>query len=235
MYHCRRSEFIGCLTILVQDVLQANIKGSFKLQPQTSLTKPTPLIAEVDERLAKIEETFLQIQEGSEENDLLKYLELSSFKNSLNSEGRTPFTLTKSIMKLPEEAFGFEISWTKPPKVNSVKNLSVLRKGDYIIFVGETNIVTMPKDEIIELIRKQENCLTLEIFRPIEKINSKEMIERLASQNTPVSCRNASSLNLDNLKRKVNDLPDTPKSHKPCNFKQPKICFQPTIGSGVIV
>lgn len=205
------------------------------LQPQSCLTKPTPLIAEIDDRLSKIEETFLQIQQGSEDNDLLKYLELSHHKNSTNSEGRTPFTLTKTITRQLDEAFGFEISWTKPPKVNSVKTLSGLRKGDYIIFVGETNIVTKPKEEVIELIRNQGNCLTLEIFRPIDRINSKEMIERLASQNTPVANKNASSLNLDNIKRKVSDLTETPKSHKSCNFKHPKICFQPTIGSGVIV
>lgn len=230
MYHYRRSEFIGCLAVLVKDVLEMNIEGSFMLQPQSCLSKAASLIPEVDEKLSKFEETFLQIQQGSEENDLLRYLELGSIKSALNSEGRTPFTLTKTITKQQDEAFGFEISWTKPPKINSVRNLSGLRAGDYIIFVGETNIVTMPKDEVIELIRKQGKSLTLEIFRPVDRINSKEMIEKLALQSTPVSCRNASSLNLDSLKRKASDFSETP-----CNFKHPKVCFQPTIGSGVIV
>lgn len=207
------------------------------LQPQSCLSKPTQLIPEADEKLSKIEETFQQIQEGKDDNDLLKYLELSSFKNHANSDGRTPFTLTKLVTKQTDDTFGFEISWTKPPKINSLKNPSCfgLRKGDFIIFVGETNIVSMPKEEIIDLIRGQQSSLTLEIFRPVERTNSKEMIERLASQSTPVACRNTSSSSLEDLKGKANDLIETPKGRKSCLFKQPKICFQPTIGSGVIV
>jgi hypothetical protein len=203
------------------------------LQPQSCLAKPVPLLLEVDEKLTKIEETFHQIQEGKDDNALLQYLELSDIKNYLNSNGRTPFTITKTITKQDDDTFGFEISWTKPPRINSVKNYLQscgLNKGDFIIFVGEINIVTMPKEEIISLIRNQENCLTLEIFRPIERINSKEIIDKLASQSTPV----ASSLSFDASKRKANDL-TTPKSRKSCLFKQPKICFQPTVGSGVIV
>lgn len=205
------------------------------LQPQTCLTKPIPLIPEVDEKLSKIEETFHQIENGKDDNMMLKYLELGSCSNYLNSNGRTPFTLTKVIKKQPEDAFGFEISWTKPPKINSVKsNLlgSGLIKGDYIIFVGETNIVTMPKQEIIELIKKQGNYLTLEIFRSIERLNSNEIIDKLAAQNTPIATKKN---NLETLKRQASDITDTPKSRKSCNFKQPKICFQPTIGNGVIV
>lgn len=204
------------------------------LQPQSCLAKPIPLIPEIDEKLSKIEETLHQIQEGRDDNALLQYLELSDIKSFSNSKGRTPFTLTKIMRKQEDDTFGFEISWTKPPKINSVKNQVEscgLQKGDFIIFVGETNIVTMPKEDIINLIRKQENCLTLEIFRPIERVNSKELIDKLASQNTPV----VSSLSFDKVKQRTNDLTDTPKSRKSCLFKQPKICFQPTIGSGVIV
>jgi PDZ domain len=231
LYHYRRSEFIGCLTVPVKNILENNIVGSFMLQPQSNLVKPIPLIPEVDEKLTKIEETFHQIQEGKDDNALLQYLELSDIKNFLNSNGRTPFTLTKTITKQEDDTFGFEISWTKPPKINSVRNCCGLQKGDFIIFVGETNIVTMPKEEIISLIRKQVNSLTLEVFRPIERINSKEIIDKLALQSTPI----ASSLSFDNAKRKASDLTETPKSRKSCLFKSPKVCFQPTIGSGVIV
>lgn len=226
----RRSEFIGCLSVLVKQLLDnKNVDGTFMLQPQSCLVKPMPLVHETEDKLSKIEETFLQIQDEKDDNILLKYLELNNLKGSC---ARTPFTLTKTIVKQADETFGFEISWSKPPKVNSVKENSLhsgLMKGDYIIFVGEVNIVTMPKDEVIELIRKHESSLTLEIFRPIERLNSKEIIDSLAMQSTPVVNRSF------DLKRKAIDLTDTPKSHKPCNFKHPKICFQPTIGSGVIV
>lgn len=208
------------------------------LQPQSCLTKSVSLIPEIEQKLSKIEETFHQIQEEKDDNILLKYLELSRNKNNSNVDSRTPFTLTKTISKEPSEAFGFEISWTRPPKINSVKSQMMsngLIKGDYIIFVGETNIVTMPKEDIIDLIRTYKTSLTLEIFRPIEKLNSKDMIDKLAAQNTPVASKNTSSHAFDSAKRKASDLTETPKSHKSCHFKQPKICFQPTVGSGVIV
>lgn len=214
-------------------MLEKNIEGSFMLQPQSCLTKPSPLKTEFDEKFSTIEETFQQIQDGTDESTLLKYLELSSFKSCPNSEGRTPFTITKTISKQADGTFGFEISWTKPPKINSVKeNLEKygLNKGDFIIFVGDTNIVTRPKMEIIELIRKHDGCLVLEIFRPVEKLNSKEIIDMLAAQSTPVA-----GLTLNSLKRTADSISDTPKSRKSCHFKQPKICFQPTVGSGVIV
>lgn len=226
------------MTVAVQTILEKDFGGAFMLQPQSCLSKPSPLVHEIDEKISKFEETFQQIQEGKDDNLVLKYLDLNDFKDFQNAVSRTPFTLTTTINKQPEDVFGFEISWTKPPKVNSVKNLaqcSGLQKGDHIIFVGETNIVTMPKEEVIEMIRKHESSLTLEIFRPVEKVNSREIIERLALQLTPVVAKQAVNLSLDKLKKNVNELTETPKSRKSCNFKQPKICFQPTIGNGVIV
>lgn len=207
------------------------------LQPQSCLTKPAPLQPEAEEKLSKIEETFQQISEQKNDNMLLRYLELSSYKGNANLNGRTPFTMTRTIVKQTDESFGFEISWSKPPKINSVKENSEqsgLVKGDYIIFVGDTNIVAMPKEEVISLIKNQGNSLILEIFRPVEKVTSREIIDSLAAQSTPVVFKKASRLSID-PRRKTNDQADTPKTHKPCHFKQPKICFQPTIGSGVIV
>lgn len=207
------------------------------LQPQSCLNKPAPLVPEVEEKLAKIEETFQQICEEKNDNVVLKYLELSSFRGNPILNGRTPFTMTRTIVKQADETFGFEISWSKPPKINSVKENSIqsgLAAGDYIIFVGDTNIVTMPKEKVIELIKNQGNSLVLEIFRPVEKETCREIIDSLASQSTPVVFKKASRLSID-PRRKTNNQTDTPKTHKPCHFKQPKICFQPTVGSGVIV
>lgn len=237
MYHYRRSEFIGCLSILIQNVLDRDIEGSFMLQPQYCLNKPLPLVPEVEEKLAKIEETFQQISEEKNDNIVLKYLELSSSRGNTNLNGRTPFTMTRTIVKQVDETFGFEISWSKPPKINSVKENSIqsgLLKGDYIIFVGDTNIVAMPKESVVDLIKSQGHSLVLEIFRPTEKETCRQIIDSLASQSTPVAFKKASRLSID-PRRKANDQTDTPKTHKPCHFKQPKICFQPAVGSGVIV
>jgi hypothetical protein len=236
MYHLylyRRSEFIGCLTVSVRSILDSDVCGSFMLQPQSCLAKPTPLVVEVDPKL-------LQNEATSQHDDILKYLELGNFKTSQHSEGRTPFTVTTTITKSPNESFGFEISWTKPPKIETLTNhsqFSDLRKGDFIIFVGETNIVSMPKEEIENLIKEHEHTLTLEVFRPNEKQNSRDIVDRLAMQNTPVASKHASSHSVDDLKSMSVDLANTPKSRQSCHFKHPKICFQPEIlfTNGVIV
>ncbi|XP_070494009.1 general transcriptional corepressor trfA-like [Chironomus tepperi] len=228
----KKSELLGCLTIPVQDVITHNIEGSFLLQSQSALTKPMPLIREIEEKpLDPIIEP---------NNDLLKYLELNSDENCGNSQGRTPLTMTKVIHKQTNGSYGFEISWSKPPKINTIsleQTKSGIKKGDYLIFIDEINVVTMPKDEVIELIRKERDCLKLEIFRPTEKCSSNEMIEKLAAQSTPVAVsKNVSSLSYEAKCAPVSDLTETPKSHRSsCHFKQPKIHFQPSVGNGIFV
>lgn len=48
LYLFRRSEFLGCLMIPVKVVMRKSIKGSFLLQPQMSLSNPSPIIPECD-------------------------------------------------------------------------------------------------------------------------------------------------------------------------------------------
>lgn len=170
------------------------------------------------------------------DNLVLKFLELSNFATFHNTKGKTPFTVTENINRQPDNTFGFEISWSKPPKVKTVRNSnSSLKEGDIIIFVGEQNVVTSSKEEIIELIRNQGDTLSLEIYRSSEKTSSNELISRLASQETPSIA--SSSLSLDNSKKRANDLSEsTPKSSKTCQFKQPtKVFFTNSVGKGVIV
>ncbi|CAG9805408.1 unnamed protein product [Chironomus riparius] len=228
----KKSELLGCLTIPVQDVIAHNIEGSFLLQSQSALTKPMPLIREIEEKQLD------PIIEPS--NDLLKYLELNSEENTGNSQGRTALTMSKVIHKQSNGSYGFEISWSKPPKINTISLEQVksgIKKGDYLIFIDEINVVTMPKEEVIELIRKERDCLKLEIFRPTEKLSSNELIEKLAAQSTPVAaCKNVSSLSYEAKCTPVSDLTETPKSHRSsCHFKQPKIHFQPSVGNGIFV
>jgi hypothetical protein len=153
-------------------------------------------------------------------------------------------TISKTIHKQSNGTFGFEISWTKPPKINSISNEQMktdIRSGDYLIFINEINIVALPKNEVIDLIRKQRDCLKLEIFRPTDKLSSHEFIEKLVAKNTPVAaCPNISSLSHDNKSASITtsisgDLTETPKSHKTCHFKQPKVFFQPSVGNGIFV
>lgn len=219
--------------ISVHDILSHYIQGSFMLQSQSSLNNPKPVVREIDDtQVVNIQQQLVnQIKEAknNENLELFKYLELNTNDSTAYIlEGRTPLTVTKIIARLENGSFGFEISWTtKPPKINSIcseQSKSGIKRGDFIIFINDKNIVSMPKDEIVELIRLQKNCLRMEIFRPTEKASCNEMIETLAAQNTP------------NFKNRLENAIDTPKSLlKSYDFKQPKVCFQPSIGSGIFV
>lgn len=211
--------------ISIQDVINLHIQGSYLLQPQSSLSNPMPLLRDMDEESAK---------EYNGNLEIFKYLELSKNEESeYLAVGRTSLTLTKLIARQNNKSFGFEISWTKPPKINSIcpeQVKSGIQRGDYIIFINNVNVVTKPKEEIIELIKMQKSCLRLEIFRPNDKVSVNQMLDTLASQDTPKT--------LTDRKLSVNqilDLQETPKSHKSKNFKQPKVFFQSTVGSGIFV
>lgn len=120
-----------------------------------------------------------QHQCDADENLFLRFLELeppvtdnqSSQQSSLGKgNGRTPFTITKKLVKSPENGFGFSIVWTHPPRIESVESGLSAEKcgilpGDYVIFIDKYNVVTMPELDILNLIRTQGNTLALEIFR----------------------------------------------------------------------
>jgi len=123
-----------------------------------------------------------QHQCDADENLFLRFLELDppatdtasqSRQSSLGKgggNGRTPFTITKKLIKSPEHGFGFSIVWTHPPRIEKIEpGLSAekvgILPGDYVIFIDKYNIVTMPELDILNLIRTQGNTLVLEIFR----------------------------------------------------------------------
>lgn len=130
-----------------------------------------------------------QHQCDADENLFLRFLELEppatdtqSRQSSLGKGiGRTPFTITKKLVKNPENGFGFSIVWTHPPRIEKVEpNLSAekggILPGDYVIFIDKYNIVTMPELDILNLIRTQGNTLILEIFRRPTRQGSMKMI-----------------------------------------------------------
>lgn len=84
--------------------------------------------------------------------------------------GRTPFTITKKLIRTNDSGYGFSIVWTHPPRIEKVEpGLSAdrvgLLPGDFVIFVDKHNVVTMPEIDILNLIRSQGSVLMLEIFR----------------------------------------------------------------------
>ena len=128
-----------------------------------------------------------QHQCDADENLFLRFLELdppsdtqSKQSSKSNVTGRTPFTITKKLVKSPEFGFGFSIVWTHPPRVEKVETglsaeKSGILPGDYVIFIDKYNIVTMPELDILNLIRSQSNSLVLEIFRRPRHDGMKEM------------------------------------------------------------
>lgn len=222
--------------ISVSDALNHHIHGRFLLQPQSSLTHPKSLVAEHDEAPSnQVDHNTVMSQLTDFKNngnlEMFKYLELNTNESTAYLfEGRTPLTFTKIIARQENGSFGFEISWSKPPKINSIcseQAKSGIRRGDFIIFINDKNVVSMPKEEVIELIKMQKNSLRMEIFRPNEKENCHEVIDTLAAQSTPNFSKNKNC--------SKTDLSSTPKSYKSHNFKQPKICFQSSVGNGIFV
>lgn len=87
------------------------------------------------------------------------------------SNGRTPFTITKKLIRENDNrGYGFSIVWTHPPRVEKVEPGLTAEKcgiipGDFVIFVDKHNVVTMPELDILNLIKSQGNTLLLEIYR----------------------------------------------------------------------
>lgn len=159
-----------------------------------------------------------QHQCDADENLFLRFLELDppvtdtqSRQSSLgksNSNGRTPFTITKKLVKSPENGFGFSIVWTHPPRIEKVEaalsaEKSGILPGDYVIFIDKYNIVTMPELDILNLIRTQGNSLILEIFRrPTSQGSIKMVPPRLvttAATNRQLSTDEESSIKPSHL------------------------------------
>ena len=71
--------------------------------------------------------------------------------------GHTPYTLSVNFSK-QSRGFGFSVTWTRPPRVERVEaglpaSEAGLMPGDYIIFVGQKNIVKMTEKEVMDTIR----------------------------------------------------------------------------------
>jgi hypothetical protein len=157
-----------------------------------------------------------QHQCDADENLFLRFLELDPPVNDTQSKqsgksnvnGRTPFTITKKLIKSPEHGFGFSVVWTHPPRVEKIENGLSAEKGgilpgDYVIFIDKYNIVTMPELDILNLIRTQGNTLVLEIFRrPTRQGSVKMVTPRLittAATNRQISTDEESSVKPSNL------------------------------------
>ncbi|CAB3373666.1 Hypothetical predicted protein [Cloeon dipterum] len=127
-----------------------------------------------DKRRSGYRKAFSTPSTQTEDNTFLCHLELEppaeEGQKPSSALGRTPFTTTKKLMRKQGTGFGFSVAWTQPPRVERVEaglpaDKAGMRPGDYIIFVENQNVVTMPEDAILNLIRLGGNNLTLEVYR----------------------------------------------------------------------
>lgn len=118
----------------------------------------------------------------------------SNFKQ--NPGGRTPFTITKKLVRSASKGYGFSIVWTHPPRIEKVEpglpaDKAGIIKGDYVIFVDKHNVVTMPEMDILNLIRSQGNVLLLEIFRrPVNRPDNDFKNRLIRSSNIDIQSSN---------------------------------------------
>lgn len=187
-------------------------------------------------------------QRDADENLYLRFLELNSpaEQNAIpcqKQNGRTPFTITKKLNRNDEKGFGFSIVWTHPPRIetvdaNSVADRCGILPGDYLIFVGKHNVVTMPEIDILNLIKAHENTLILDIFRRTES-NKPEI--------NGIKLREANNLNTGAYPSHAQNNDEHISSQLPrpitaaCSnisvtrLHMPQVTFSKEVGCGVIV
>lgn len=110
-------------------------------------------------------------QREADELLYLRYLQLNA--GTTDAAGRTASTLSKRLCAssaAPAAGFGFTVVWTHPPRVDRVEagkpaDRAGVRPGDFLCFVGEHNVVTMPEVDVLNLIRAQGERLEIEVFR----------------------------------------------------------------------
>ncbi|XP_054270896.1 uncharacterized protein LOC128991751 [Macrosteles quadrilineatus] len=143
---------------------------------------------------------------SNEDSIFLKHLELDppvengQSKGQLQGSkgGRTPFTTTKRLSRQPGTSFGFSIAWTHPPRIERVEaglpaDQAGLRPGDYVIFVDKTNVVTLPEEEILKLIKSCGNTLTLEVYRKVSANGTIARSSLVSTVGLPVAPRQYTS------------------------------------------
>ncbi|XP_063890900.1 uncharacterized protein Psgef isoform X5 [Helicoverpa armigera] len=117
------------------------------------------------------------LQREADEHLFLRYLELDppedpNAPRRAPRNGRTPFTTTRKLIRGTAGGFGFTVVWTRPPRVERVAaggsaERAGLRAGDYLVFVGNKNVVTSNEEEVRNLVKSAGQMLNIETFRRV--------------------------------------------------------------------
>ncbi|XP_045489999.1 uncharacterized protein LOC111000695 isoform X1 [Pieris rapae] len=134
------------------------------------------------------------LQREADEHLFLRYLELDppedpAAPRRAQRNGRTPFTTTRKLSRGSAGGFGFTVVWTRPPKIERVAaggsaERAGLRAGDYIVFVGNKNVVTASEEEVRNLVKSAGQTLNIETFRRVPQ-NGVGVRPRLAQVTIP--------------------------------------------------
>ncbi|XP_063393078.1 uncharacterized protein LOC134678432 [Cydia fagiglandana] len=210
----RRSEFLGCVSFPLKDAVKADVSGSFYLQrpaPAPPCARELSKMAtdNIDTSTEEKENcndkgalngpsgqtaVAAALQREADEHLFLRYLELDPPEDAAaprraQRNGRTPFTTSRKLTRATNGGFGFTVVWTRPPRVERVAaggsaERAGLRAGDYIVFVGNKNVVTSSEDEVRGLVKSAGQTLQLETFRRVPQ-NGVGARPRLAQVTNP--------------------------------------------------
>ncbi|VVC92444.1 unnamed protein product [Leptidea sinapis] len=188
----RRSEFLGCVSFPLKDAIKSDISGTYFLQQasgrsQSAQTHDSCNRVTEDRNKMATDNTETSTNEGTKESSekavangtaptqaqvvaalqreadehlFLRYLELDppedpAAPRRAPRNGRTPFTTTRKPPKIERVAAG------------GVAERAGLRAGDYIVFVGNKNVVTATEDEVRALVQSAGQTLLMETFRRV--------------------------------------------------------------------
>ncbi|KAG8323070.1 hypothetical protein J6590_013065 [Homalodisca vitripennis] len=182
---------------------------------------------------------------SNEDSIFLRHLELdppvennpvkgNAPSGGVSKGGRTPFTTTKRLTRQSGTSFGFSIAWTHPPRIERVESglpadQAGLRPGDYVIFVDKTNVVTLPEEDILKLIKSCGNHLILEVYRKVSAngtIGRSSLLSAIglphttARSSTACSGATTATASIELTKRRLH---------------LPQVTFTSEVGSGIIV
>lgn len=195
----------------VQTLIANPAVGTYRLLSQSNLTHPmlpilvqsqTPAVASLHDTdtASYLRQSAAAAANGGaaislskkalyqREADELLYLRYQQLNGSAGTEaaGWTQCTLNKRLTAEGGAGFGFSVVWTHPPRVEKVEpNKPAARAGllpgDFLVFVGEHNVVTMPEVDVLNLIRSQGAQLEIEVFRKPTQAASSATLKRAAT------------------------------------------------------
>ena len=104
------------------------------------------------------------------------------------------------IERSPRGSYGFSWSWSKPPRIERVEpRLPASQAGllprDHVIFVSGINVLHLNEKNMIDLIRKSNKTITLQIYREDLSHLSNECKQADPTQSRHFSCTSSAPLN----------------------------------------